>query len=469
VLKDYSAHLRYSLFLVDFALLPLTFLLAYWLRADLLASFFDKPMEPLRAYSWLIPYMAVFSPVVLYLMHNYKPFRREEIWKVVARGLVATLLLTLLGGSLIFLAQHWLYSRALFSFWMGLYGACIVGSRLFIMTVLRRIRSRGYNFRTIVLVGWGEAAKEIASEIEAHSFWGLRIEGVILGGQERIDGDLPFPVLGRVDDFEEIVKERAIDEVFFTLEDDRRQLERVAKVCAMLGCSLHVIPRKVDDSYRISAERLGSIPLLAYKRVPEARGQLFLKRLIDLMVSAVIMAVFPLIYAVVGLAIKMDSEGPVLYRGLRVGHNRRRFYCYKFRTMVKDADKMISLLEEVNELKGPIRKSSRDPRITRVGRFLRRWSIDEIPQFINVLKGEMSIVGPRPPTPDEVERYSLSDLRKLSMPQGITGLWQVSGRDAIKDFRQRLELDLYYIDHWSLWLDLKIMARTLSAILRGGM
>ena len=180
------------------------------------------------------------------------------------------------------------------------------------------------------------------------------------------------------------------------------------------------------------------------------------------------MIVFPLLYAIVGAAIKLDSPGPVVYSSVRVAHNRRRFRCYKFRTMVNNAEKLIHLLKEVNELDGPVKKSSRDPRITKIGRFLRRYSIDEIPQFINVFKGEMSLVGPRPPLPDEVEQYKLSDLRKLSMPQGITGLWQVSGRDAVKSFNERLKLDLKYIDNWSLWLDFKIILKTFLVICKGG-
>jgi len=466
MIRDYSAHLRYSLFLWDLLLVPVTFTVAYWLRAGILTAFFQKRLESVTAYTWMIPYVMAVSPVVFYFFGCYRPFRKQEFSKIVLKGAAATLVVLMVSGNIVFLAQRWIFSRGLLIAWIGLFGVATIGSRIFIITVLRKLRTRGYNFRTIVIIGWSEKALEITRELQNHSFWGLKLMGVITTPEcDRLPS---LPVIGHIDEFPSIVKNLAVDDVFYAVEDER-YLEYVAHVCSAIGCSLHVLPKKVGHDYRIRTEKLGNIPLLAYYRVPASPAQLFIKRFLDLLLSCAVMLVFPFIYIIVGIAIKLDSPGPILYKGIRVGHNRRRFRCYKFRTMFEGADRMIHLLDQVNELKGPIRKSRHDPRVTRVGRFLRRWSIDEIPQFINVLRGEMSIVGPRPPTPDEVEQYTLDQLRKLSMPQGITGLWQVSGRDAIKSFEERLQLDLEYIDNWSLWLDLKIMAKTIAAILKGGM
>jgi exopolysaccharide biosynthesis polyprenyl glycosylphosphotransferase len=317
-------------------------------------------------------------------------------------------------------------------------------------------------------VGKNDLAREVIAEIEAHSFWGIQIEGIISTDKVTPEEIFGLKVLGKFSDIEPILREHAIDDVYYTHIPSHKSLEQLQKACIMVGCTLYVVPRRKEGIHcKVTVEHLGSIPLISYRNVPKASLQRFIKRVNDLLITSLIMIIFPFIYMIVGVMIKLDSPGPVLYSSVRVAHNRRRFRCYKFRTMVNDAEKHTHLLEKINELTGPVRKSSRDPRVTKVGRFLRKYSIDEIPQFINVFKGEMSLVGPRPPLPDEVEQYKLSELRRLSMPQGITGFWQVNGRDAVKSFDERLKLDLAYIDNWSLWLDVKVIFKTFAVIFKG--
>jgi exopolysaccharide biosynthesis polyprenyl glycosylphosphotransferase len=471
MLREYSATFRYLLVLVDGILILPAFFLGYYLRSGPLADlrWFTRTLGPLHDYTWLACYLIIFTPIILYLMGVYQPFRRETLLRVVVKLFFSVALVVLFSGAVVFFRQEWVYSRALLLNWAFIYFVIIASKRILLISFLRGIRRSGFNFRRIGIVGTGAEALDVISEIQANRFWGLKIEGVITEEDESSKDIFGLKLLGSLRDIVHILRGHEIDDLYFTLGHNHGSLEAIVTVCAQIGCSLYVVPwRKDDYNFQISTEQLGSVSLISYSNVPKARRQLFIKRSVDFLIASLVMLAFPLIYVIVGVAMKLDSPGPVLYSSIRVGHNRRRFRCYKFRTMVTDAEKLIHLLKSVNETDGPVRKSSRDPRITKVGRFLRKYSIDEIPQFINIFKGEMSLVGPRPPLPDEVEQYRLTDLRKLSMPQGITGLWQVSGRDAIKSFDERLKLDLAYIDNWSFWLDLKIILKTFIVIFKGG-
>jgi exopolysaccharide biosynthesis polyprenyl glycosylphosphotransferase len=192
--------------------------------------------------------------------------------------------------------------------------------------------------------------------------------------------------------------------------------------------------------------------------------QIILKRLIDVLVSAVAMVLFIPIFLAISIAIKWTSTGPIFFSQKRIGYNGRTFNCLKFRTMVVDAEILKSQLKDMNEMDGPVFKIKNDPRVTQIGRFLRKTSLDELPQLINVFKGDMSLVGPRPPVPEEVYQYQLADRRRLSIRPGITCIWQASGRNDIP-FDEWMKLDRQYIDNWSLWLDMKILFKTLAAVL----
>jgi exopolysaccharide biosynthesis polyprenyl glycosylphosphotransferase len=216
---------------------------------------------------------------------------------------------------------------------------------------------------------------------------------------------------------------------------------------------------------RVVLEELEGIPLLTFTNTPGAPFPMFVKRLQDLAVSVLgIVLTAPLMPLIAG-AIRLSSRGPVLYSQIRCGLNGRRFKFLKFRTMYEGADQRLDEVAHLNEVEGPVFKAKRDPRVTSVGRVLRRLSLDELPQLYNVFRGDMSLVGPRPPIPAEVEQYERWQRRRLSMKPGITGLWQVSGRADLDDFNRWIVLDLTYIDQWSLWLDLKILLKTIPAVL----
>jgi len=471
MLKEYSSAGRYMMAMVDTLCILLAFFLSYYLRVGPLSNmqWFAEKLSPLRDYIWLVAFLIICTPLILYWGGAYRPFRRASLLSVLINLAFSVILTLFFSGAVLFFSQSWAYSRSLLIVWALVYFLIIASGRILYISLLRGIRRKGFNFRRIAIVGENDAAREVIAEIQAHSFWGLRIEGIIRTKDithEEISG---LKVLGGLGNVAQVLRGYTIDEVYCTHVPSRKSLEQLKRACIMVGCALYVVPeRREEYNCKVLTAQLGSIPLLAYRTVPKACLQRFIKRAIDSVIAGIVMLVFPLIYVAVGVAEKLDSPGPVLYSSIRVAHNRRRFRCYKFRTMVQDAENLIHLLDEVDETDGPVRKSTRDPRITKVGRFLRKYSIDEVPQFINVFKGEMSLVGPRPPLPDEVKQYKFSDLRRLSMPQGITGFWQVNGRDAVKSFGERLKLDLSYIDNWSLWLDCKIILKTFLVIFKGG-
>ncbi len=220
------------------------------------------------------------------------------------------------------------------------------------------------------------------------------------------------------------------------------------------------------DLQSVALESLGHIPLLALHEEPSPASGLFLKRLVDVVLSASVLLLSGPLLAATALAIKLDSPGPVLYRATRVGRKGRNFICYKFRTMVCAADQLKEALRRRNERDGPFFKMTNDPRVTSVGHFLRRYSLDELPQLWNVLKGEMSLVGPRPHPLDDFQRYQFEHLRRLEVTPGITGLWQVTARRD-PSFERAMALDLEYIEHWSLWTDLRILCKTVPVVLHG--
>jgi exopolysaccharide biosynthesis polyprenyl glycosylphosphotransferase len=214
-------------------------------------------------------------------------------------------------------------------------------------------------------------------------------------------------------------------------------------------------------------DEFGGSHVLTYARTNPAPQSLLLKRLLDILGGLIGVAITIVFYPFVALAIKIDSPGPVLFSQVRIGRNGRRFTFYKFRSMYRDAEERKKELVAQNEMDGLMFKLEDDPRITKVGRFLRKTSIDEFPQFFNVVKGDMSLVGTRPPTVDEFERYNQYYRRRISMTPGLTGLWQTSGRSGIEDFDEVVKLDLQYIDNWSLWLDMKILLKTIAVVITG--
>jgi exopolysaccharide biosynthesis polyprenyl glycosylphosphotransferase len=332
-------------------------------------------------------------------------------------------------------------------------------------------RTQGYNLRYLLIVGANAGAAGFADAVARHRELGLQPIGHLASPHDRANGaerHTRRPILGDISDIEDILHGSVVDEVAICLTiDDLEVVEPIARLCEDEGRVVRIPmfqPGPVVPGGTL--EEFDGIQVLSLVYGPDRTIGMVIKRALDVaLASAALVALAPLLLAV-ALVIRHREGPPVLFRQTRLGLHGRPFQVVKFRTMIPDAEERLAELAQHNEISGPAFKLTDDPRLTRTGRWLRSTSIDELPQLLNVLRGEMSLVGPRPPLPREVDAYDIWHRRRLSMQPGITGLWQVVARRD-PDFDRWVRLDLDYIDRWSLWLDLKIMLRTIPAMLAG--
>jgi len=321
----------------------------------------------------------------------------------------------------------------------------------------------GLDVRNVLIIGAGKFGRKLAAHM-SKDITGRHVVMGFLDEDEPVGGD----VKGRVEDLARIVRTDFVDEIILTAPQQPDVARRVIREARRNQIDVKVVPDlfgfEPDDS--LVFEKFGNIPVLTLREERLPTFCLFLKRTVDAVTAGATLAFAAPLLTIIALVIKFESPGPVLYQAHRVGLKGRRFRCYKFRTMSVDADKLKAHLRAHNERQGPFFKMVNDPRITRAGRFLRRYSLDELPQLWNVVRGEMSLVGPRPHPLDDYERYDLGDLQRLGVPPGLTGLWQVTARRD-PSFERGLALDLEYIRSWSLWKDFQILCKTVSVVLRG--
>lgn len=468
MLKEYAVWLTRAFRLFDVLLILLSFLFVrhFYFYQDV-----ADQLERSSTFQQVLLLWTVFWFFVAKRLRIYDSRRIEsfiyEVWDVVKAAAIA--MSAAIIPALFFkpLTEGLKFFASVFVFQIFV----LVAFRSLLRKSLRYLRSRGYNFRRVLIVGCNERAARLAQEIESSPQLGLHVIGFIdaPNGNGRSCNGYHFNVLGTLDDLERIARERVIDEVFIRLpiKSFYSEIEKILRFCETVGVDAKVPADlfNLDLSKSAVSDEFG-LPVIDLYTSPRMNGQLLLKRFMDVCISLLLLiAWFPLML-VVAILIKTTSRGPVFFKQQRVGYNGRLFTLWKFRTMVNDADTLKERLKDLNEVYGPAFKIKDDPRITKIGKFLRRTSIDEIPQLWNVLRGDMSLVGPRPPVPKEVEQYILRDRRRLSVKPGITGVWQVCGRNCVP-FDKWMEMDRQYIDEWSIWLDLKILAKTLPAVFRG--
>jgi exopolysaccharide biosynthesis polyprenyl glycosylphosphotransferase len=342
--------------------------------------------------------------------------------------------------------------------------ALLAAARFMLRRAAGQARQRRSDRRRFAVVGQGAVADEVVQRFEGHPAWDYEFAGYVLE-DDRCTGT-GRPILGHLADLGRLLQEQVLDEVVFAVPIERLGLAQdAARLCEEQGITFRIVVDVLRGGpARFEMNDLDGLPVLSYSTVPTNQASLTIKRLFDLLVSGTVLLLVSPVLAAVALAIKWESPGPVLFRQRRVGLNGREFDLFKFRSMHQDAEAQLAQLQVLNEASGPVFKMRNDPRVTRIGRLIRRTSLDEFPQFWNVLRGEMSIVGPRPPLPAEVQRYQRWQRRRLSVRPGITCTWQVSGRSEIS-FDRWMELDLEYIDNWSLVGDLRICFRTIPAVL----
>ncbi len=324
----------------------------------------------------------------------------------------------------------------------------------------------GIETRNVLIVGAGRVAHALRNHLESLQHLGFRFKGfVALTEREAESGDAD--VIGDVRNCLSLARSLFVDEIFFSVPGEKKMVISMVEEARAAGIDVRVVPDLYDGlAWNAPVEYIGQFPTIPLHRKDFPIGAFLLKRTLDITLSSLALLVASPVMLGLAIAIKMDSDGPVMYRAHRIGRKGRTFSCFKFRTMVENADKLKADLEHMNERDSVLFKIANDPRITRMGRILRKYSLDELPQFYNVLRGDMSLVGPRPPMAAEVEQYDLAHLRRLDVLPGITGLWQVEARQD-PSFDSYISLDTAYVENWSLWLDLKILARTVGVVVSG--
>ncbi len=423
-------------------------------------------LAPMDRYWSVVAETLLLWVVVAWLTEVYGAYRKRPLTTEIVR-LGKALVTTAAGIAALGYLQKHDVSRLLLFVYIGVGFVWLAVNRIAMRSVARAARRRGYNTRRYAVVGSGPLAREIVRTMSAHPEWGYAFAGFV------VDGPAPEAlgrekVLGTLEELEHLLRTTVLDEVIFVVPRERLSvIEAMVLACEEQGVSVRVCMDLFATRIATrSVEDLDGIPLLSLSTTPSDAAALAAKRALDVIQSLVALVVLAPVFLAVAVAIRLDSPGPIFFRQRRVGVSGREFMLVKFRSMYQDAEARLESLRARNEVSGPVFKMRDDPRVTRVGRFIRRTSIDELPQFWNVLCGDMSVVGPRPPLPTEVKQYQRWHLRRLSMKPGITCTWQVSGRSNIA-FDRWMELDLNYIDNWSLWRDMKILARTIPAVLTG--
>jgi exopolysaccharide biosynthesis polyprenyl glycosylphosphotransferase len=405
-------------------------------------------------------------PIALGGLGLYRSQRRESLARMLSQlaiggGLVAAVLV----GTVFALGRaEWSHLAATCAFAQLVVFAL---QRVVILSGLRLARRRGRNFRHAVVLGSGPRARAFASEVAAHPEWGVRIVAFLDESDIAHDPALATEPLRKLVEFPDVARDEVIDEVVIAMPRSLLQsVEPVVRECSKRGIPVTLLSELFADVLPAThTAQYGRFQVLQFGNVGYGAVARAIKRFIDVVGAGMALLVFAPAIGAAALAIRLTSPGPVIFRQTRLGKNGRPFQVLKLRSMVVDAEKRWAEVAGRNEMNGPVFKVRDDPRVTPVGKWLRMWSLDELPQLWNVLRGEMSLVGPRPPLPHEVHQYESSDRRRLSVRPGITCLWQISGRNHIQ-FADWVEMDLYYIDHWSLPLDLWILLRTPLAVIR---
>lgn len=461
---------RWSMPLIDLVLILVAVVLAYYVRYELqlLRPVFEAYRVPFDPY---IPYTLVY---IAWLFVHYRGARLyrvvrgrswlEEVYIILNGVTNATVLIMAIS----FFLQPEAFSRLMLVYIAAFTVVLLASSRIVLRMVQARLRSKGIGIHRVLIVGAGEVGQSVLRTMIARKELGYRPVGYLDDDPERGSVDLGrVRGLGKTNNLAHVVKQQEVDLVVITLRwQHHERIVELVRIAQKAGADVRVVPDVFQlNMKQVQVETLNGIPLLGVNS-----GAAFpttnrvLKRAVDLTLIALFAPFWMLLFGVVALAIYIDDKGPIFYKQRRVGENGREFDMVKFRSMIKNADKYQQKLVQEHQLDARHPKIPDDPRITRVGRFIRRSSLDELPNLLNVLMGHMSLVGPRPPTPDEVALYEPWHRQRLKIMPGITGLWQISGRSDVP-FDEMCLLDIYYIENWSIKLDLQILMLTLPRVM----
>ena len=440
--------------------------------ATFLVGYVPQSMTNLRGPAFIAPYILLAVPIIwgvtFLVLSVYDPKRIYKAIDEMQIVTVATLSSALLFAGLLYLGQRD-FSRWVFILFVSLDLIFLLGWRI-IARIAFRIGRMPAGERHVLIVGTGEVGQRVGQMIEEYRSMGLNLSGYLDEAPQTTathDG-MVVHVLGPVEDVREVVQTGHIDDVVIALpQRDYAQINHLVLALHDLPVHVRVVPDYFSLAlYRASVEDFGGLPMINLRDPALNDVQRLVKRMFDLALSSILLGIVMVPMAVITLLIRLDSKGPIIFRQQRVGENGRLFSMYKFRSMVVGAESMQDVMNEVNEDGKVLFKKIDDPRVTHIGRFLRHTSLDELPQLFNVWKGDMSLVGPRPELPWLVGQYEPWQHKRLAVPQGMTGWWQINGR-ADKPLHLHTEDDLYYVQNYSLWMDIYILLKTPWVVVRG--
>jgi exopolysaccharide biosynthesis polyprenyl glycosylphosphotransferase len=449
----------------EYVMYCITFLMLYQWRAAPHFPLWEPRMWP-NLSGQFGDYIFLFAVIIvifsiqmtyrgLYRLHSQSSFV-DDFFKIVKSVFIAFMIAI---GLLFLLKTSIIYSRlviVIFSISMVVIASLM---RCVKMAVMMSFKKSGRLTRNVLIIGGGRIGTVIHKFLSERKASGYRVIGFLDDYQK---GSM---ILGKIDQLETIIQRNHVDDIYITIPSERDTINQLLSKIRKYDVDIKIIPEMYNFvTSSIQFHRTDAYPYMEVVRTPLKGMNLFLKRVVDIVLSFLGIIISLPVFAVTALLIKLDSRGPIIFKQKRIGKNGVPFNIYKFRSMVVDAEKLQSRLMDQNEADGPVFKIKNDPRVTRVGRWIRKYSIDELPQLFNVLKGDMSLIGPRPPLPHEVEKYTDYHWRRLDVKPGISGLWQVSGRSDLS-FEEWVNLDIYYIENWSIALDIKILLRTIPTVL----
>jgi exopolysaccharide biosynthesis polyprenyl glycosylphosphotransferase len=471
--------LQRLLIVSDLVLTGISFVVSYFIRDTLYAHYkldlvslvkalSNAGFDPFTGYATLLVYVLPIWGMSLACAGTYREAWNRQGVLAGPQLLKAGVWATLVTVGVFYLLKLPYVARSYVLIFSALNLGCLYLFRHAFAIAIPKFLGSKAETRYLLVVGTGTSARAFANRIIRNPHWRMDVVGFLAQDRSLLGSTIAgIPVLGTIDLLEDILRTTVIDEVIFAVSlNEFESLDQPIHHCEVKGVRAVILATLFDVHVgRIVASEVAGWPVLMINTVSVKEWERLAKRVIDLLGASIGICLAAPVMLLIAVAIQRTSGGPILFRQERVGLNGRRFTLYKFRTMVVDAERYRDQLQAMNEMDGPVFKMARDPRVTRLGDILRRSSLDELPQLFNVWCGDMSLVGPRPPIPTEVEQYEAWQRRRLSMKPGITCVWQVNGRNKI-GFRQWMAMDLEYIDNWSLKLDLKILAQTIPAVFK---
>ncbi len=462
---------------LDICLTVASFIGAYFIKKYLLPQPFRGLTETPNYYIILLMVIIIWF-IIFNLFDLYASYRRRTYTQIFLNMIMAMSTAIILLTFSIYIFKILAVSRIMVGLFFLLNIGLLALSKWIIYMTLAHYKHKEFTINNILIIGYKERAKDVINAIEKDSGSRYRVLGCLDINEDAINNEVKngIHVIGTVDQLEKILRKEVVDELIFAMP--LKEIEGIVKYI-VIARETGVMVRVIPDWYLYNImyqPEIGSIKFETFLRLPTMvltitpyrQEELFIKSIFDYIFTGIVMVLAIPLFLVISCALKLSSKGPIFFKQERYGLNGRRFLLYKFRTMVADAEARRQDLEALNETDGPVFKIKKDPRIIPfIGTLLRKTSLDELPQLINVLKGEMSLIGPRPPIPAEVEDYKIWQIRRLSMKPGVTGLWQCTPRRNEISFEDWVKMDLSYIDSWSLFLDLKIILRTIKVMLVG--